>query len=299
MATNIPPHNLGEVIDATVHLIDNPEATPDDLMQFVQGPDFPTGALIMGRQGIIDAYRTGKGSIRLRAVCEIEEGSGRGGDQIVVTEMPYQTSISVTRGPHRRARADAADRGHQRRQRRVGPGQDAPRHQAEEGRARPRHPQQPLQAHAAADELRREHRGARRRHPPHAQPRAGAAGLRRPPGRGHPPPVRVPPQEGAGPGPHRRGPAQGRRRHRRRSSPSSAAPKTAPPPASASRPSRSSSPTCRPSTSSTCASASSPAWPRSTSRPRWPPSARPSACSRRSSATRPCCAPSSRTSWPR
>ena len=62
MATNIPPHNLGEVIDATVHLIDNPEATPDDLMQFVQGPDFPTGALIMGRQGIIDAYRTGKGS---------------------------------------------------------------------------------------------------------------------------------------------------------------------------------------------------------------------------------------------
>jgi DNA gyrase subunit A len=96
MATNIPPHNLGEVIDATIHLIDNPEATPDDLMQFVKGPDFPTGALIMGRQGILDAYRTGKGSIRLRAVCEIEEGSGRSGDQIVVTEMPYQTSISVT-----------------------------------------------------------------------------------------------------------------------------------------------------------------------------------------------------------
>ncbi len=96
MATNIPPHNLGEVIDATVHLIDNPESTPDDLMQFVKGPDFPTGALIMGRQGILDAYRTGKGSIRLRAVCEIEEGSGRSGDQIVVTEMPYQASISVT-----------------------------------------------------------------------------------------------------------------------------------------------------------------------------------------------------------
>jgi DNA gyrase subunit A len=96
MATNIPPHNLGEVIDATIHLIDNPDATPDDLMQFVKGPDFPTGALIMGRQGILDAYRTGKGSIRLRAVCEIEEGSGRSGDQIVVTEMPYQASISVT-----------------------------------------------------------------------------------------------------------------------------------------------------------------------------------------------------------
>ncbi|MEO7429116.1 MAG: DNA topoisomerase (ATP-hydrolyzing), partial [Acidimicrobiales bacterium] len=94
MATNIPPHNLAEIIDATVHLIDNPEAAPDDLMVFVKGPDFPTGGLIMGRQGIIDAYRTGKGSIRIRAVAEIEEGARA--DQIVVTEMPYQTSISVT-----------------------------------------------------------------------------------------------------------------------------------------------------------------------------------------------------------
>jgi len=89
MATNIPPHNLGEVIDATVHLMDNPEATPDDLMQFVKGPDFPTGALIMGRAGIMDAYRTGRGSIRMRAVAEIEE-STRGGDKIIVTELPYQ-----------------------------------------------------------------------------------------------------------------------------------------------------------------------------------------------------------------
>jgi len=96
MATNIPPHNLGETIDATVHLLENPEATADDLMQFVKGPDFPTGALIMGRQGIMDAYRTGKGSIKLRAVAEIEEGTGRQRDRIVVTEMPYQTSISAT-----------------------------------------------------------------------------------------------------------------------------------------------------------------------------------------------------------
>ncbi|HYI61885.1 MAG TPA: DNA gyrase subunit A [Acidimicrobiales bacterium] len=94
MATNIPPHNLGEVVDATIHLIDNPDSTPEDLMKFVQGPDFPKGALIMGRQGIVDAYRTGKGSIRLRAVAEIEEGART--DQIVVTEMPYQTSISKT-----------------------------------------------------------------------------------------------------------------------------------------------------------------------------------------------------------
>ena len=61
MATNIPPHNLGEVIDAAVHLLEHPDATPDDLMQFVKGPDFPTGAQILGRQGILDAYRTGRG----------------------------------------------------------------------------------------------------------------------------------------------------------------------------------------------------------------------------------------------
>jgi DNA gyrase subunit A len=92
MATNIPPHNLGEVIDATAHLLDHPNATSDDLMEFVKGPDFPTGALILGRSGIMDAYRTGRGSIKLRAVAEIEE-SGAGGDRIVVTEIPYQTSV--------------------------------------------------------------------------------------------------------------------------------------------------------------------------------------------------------------
>ncbi|HET9609171.1 MAG TPA: DNA gyrase subunit A [Acidimicrobiales bacterium] len=96
MATNIPSHNMGEAIDAVVHLIDNPDATPDDLMAFVKGPDFPTGGLIMGRSGIIDAYRTGKGSIRLRARAEIVEGTGRQRDRIVVTEMPYQTSIAAT-----------------------------------------------------------------------------------------------------------------------------------------------------------------------------------------------------------
>src|SRR5580700_3926864 len=93
MATNIPPHNMGEVIDAAIHILHNPEATPDDLMQFVKGPDFQTGALILGRQGILDAYRTGRGSIKMRAVAEIEEG--RVGDRIVVTEFPYQTSVEV------------------------------------------------------------------------------------------------------------------------------------------------------------------------------------------------------------
>jgi len=91
MATNIPPHNLGEVIDAAVHFIDNPEATAKDLMKFVKGPDFPTGAVIMGRDGIRDAYETGRGSIKVRAVCSIEEGSA-GRARIVVTELPYQVN---------------------------------------------------------------------------------------------------------------------------------------------------------------------------------------------------------------
>jgi DNA gyrase subunit A len=94
MATNIPPHNLGEVIDAALHLIDHPDATVDDLTQFVKGPDFPTGAQILGRSGILDAYRTGRGSIKLRAVAEIQEDR-RGGLAIVVTEVPYQTSVEV------------------------------------------------------------------------------------------------------------------------------------------------------------------------------------------------------------
>ena len=93
MATNIPPHNLAEVIDAAIHLLDHREATPDELMAFVKGPDFPTGGLILGRQGILDAYRTGRGSIRMRAKAEIEEG--RDATRIIVTELPYQTSVSV------------------------------------------------------------------------------------------------------------------------------------------------------------------------------------------------------------
>jgi DNA gyrase subunit A len=93
MATNVPPHNLGEIIDATVHLLEHPDATVDELMKFVQGPDFPTGALILGRAGILDAYRTGRGSIRLRAVAEIEQT--KSGDRIVVSEIPYQTSVEV------------------------------------------------------------------------------------------------------------------------------------------------------------------------------------------------------------
>jgi len=94
MATNIPPHNLGEVIDAAVYMIDNADAKVSDLMKIVKGPDFPTGALILGKEGIKDAYTKGRGSIKMRAVAEIDEGK-RGEQRIVVTEVPFQTSVEV------------------------------------------------------------------------------------------------------------------------------------------------------------------------------------------------------------
>ena len=93
MATNIPPHNLGEVIDAVNHLLENPEATTEALMEFVKGPDFPTRGCIMGFQGIRDAYATGQGTIKVRALAEIVESGSK--TSIVVTEIPYQTSAEV------------------------------------------------------------------------------------------------------------------------------------------------------------------------------------------------------------
>ncbi|MBI4296457.1 MAG: DNA gyrase subunit A [Chloroflexi bacterium] len=90
MATNIPPHNLGEVCDAMCHLIDNPEATVEDLTRFVKGPDFPTGGIIQGVQGIKNAYATGHGRVVVRAKAEIHEDTKT--RQIVVTEVPYQTN---------------------------------------------------------------------------------------------------------------------------------------------------------------------------------------------------------------
>jgi DNA gyrase subunit A len=95
MATNIPPHNLGEIIDAAIALIQNPDLSDQDLMQIIPGPDFPTGAQILGRSGIRDAYLTGRGSITMRGVANIETVEQRGRqdrDAIIVTELPYQTN---------------------------------------------------------------------------------------------------------------------------------------------------------------------------------------------------------------
>src|SRR5207302_9113588 len=103
MATNIPPHNLVEVVDALHHLIDNPDATIDDLLQFIKGPDFPTGGLVMGfekdREGLVvnnikHAYATGRGRVLVRARVEFEESS-TGRTQLIVTELPYQVNKSM------------------------------------------------------------------------------------------------------------------------------------------------------------------------------------------------------------
>lgn len=91
MATNIPPHNLGDIIDGSIHLLQNPEASIDDLMEYVPGPDFPTGAKILGVQGIREMYTTGKGRIVMRANCEIEE-YGKNRQRIIVRDLPYQVN---------------------------------------------------------------------------------------------------------------------------------------------------------------------------------------------------------------
>ena len=91
MATNIPPHNLGEVIDGVVHMIDHPDCSIDDLMAHIQGPDFPTGGVILGRRGIYDAYHEGRGRVIVRAKSEIEEMAGNR-QRIVVTEIPYMVN---------------------------------------------------------------------------------------------------------------------------------------------------------------------------------------------------------------
>ncbi len=93
MSTNIPPHNLGEIIDATTHLIDNPDATAEDLIEYVEGPDFPTGAKIVGRDGIYSAYKTGRGKVRMRATIEVEQNPN-GNDKIHIVELPFQQNKS-------------------------------------------------------------------------------------------------------------------------------------------------------------------------------------------------------------
>jgi DNA gyrase subunit A len=94
MATNIPPHNMSEVVDALIAQVEDPDITIDTLMQHIKGPDFPTSGYILGREGIVQAYRTGRGHVLMRARATVEEGGKRGKDRIVVTEIPYQVNKS-------------------------------------------------------------------------------------------------------------------------------------------------------------------------------------------------------------
>ncbi|NDV19948.1 DNA gyrase subunit A [Pseudodesulfovibrio sp. JC047] len=95
MATNIPPHNLGELIDGTIHLLDNPECSIESMMGFIKGPDFPTGGTVFGGQGLIDAYTTGRGSIKMRGVVEREEADKGKKERIVIREIPFAVNKST------------------------------------------------------------------------------------------------------------------------------------------------------------------------------------------------------------
>ena len=120
MATNIPPHNLREIVDAAVLLLEKPDSSLKDLMKLVPGPDFPTGGYISGREGIEQAYKTGRGSFIMRAKAAIEQ-VGKDRENIVVTEIPYQVNKVPPHRAHRRAGADQEDRRHLRRARRIRP----------------------------------------------------------------------------------------------------------------------------------------------------------------------------------
>ena len=218
MATNIPPHNLREVAAGAQWYLENPEASHEELLdaliERIKGPDFPTGALVVGRKGIEEAYRTGRGSITMRAVVEVEEIQNR--QCLVVTELPYQTNpdnlaqkiADLVKDGKVGGIADVRDETSL-------PHRSAPGHRAQEGRGRQGRTEQPLQAHRPAVELRRQHAGARRRRPAHALARRVHPALGDAPDRGHRPAYEVPAAQGRGAGAHPARPAEGPGRHRR------------------------------------------------------------------------------------
>ena len=176
MATNIPPHNLGEVIDACLAHLDNPEITIDELCQIIQGPDFPTGGLILGRGGILAAYHKGRGSIMMRAKVEVEE-IRKDREALIVSAIPYQvnkrTLIEKIADNVREKKiegiSDIWDE--------FEPRRHAHRHRVE-ARCRGRRRLEPaLALLRPADELRRQHAGAQRRAPRKPQPKGYDRGL--------------------------------------------------------------------------------------------------------------------------
>ena len=152
MATNIPPHNLGEVIDACVALIDNPALTIDELINIVPGPDFPTGGIILGRQGIRSAYHLGRGSIVMRGKVTIDT-IRKDREAIIITEIPYPGEQGHHGRAHRRTGAREEDRGHLRPARRIRPRRFSRRRRIEARRGAGRGAEPALSLHAAADEF--------------------------------------------------------------------------------------------------------------------------------------------------
>ena len=187
MATNIPPHHLGEVADAIVAYIDNPEVTNDDLCGYVRGPDFPTGASIFrfetrrnpltGEQETIDAiremYAHGHGRVVMRAQVAFEEAR-QDRTAIIVTELPYQVNKATPAREDRRPGQGQEDGGHQRPPRRVRPRRDADLHRDQARREPAQGAEQPVQAHRAPDDVQPEHDRAGRRPAPDAAAQARA-----------------------------------------------------------------------------------------------------------------------------
>ena len=228
MATNIPPHHLGEVVDATVALIDNPEITSDDLCGFVLGPDFPTGGTIFryehvrnaltGENERIDAirhmYAHGRGRVVMRARSLDRRGPQRAdGDHRDRAALPGEQG----RPPRedRRHGDRQADRRDRRPARRVRPRRDADGHR-DQARCEPEQgAEQPVQAHGAPDDVQPQHARARRRAAADAAAQVGPPAPHRPPARGRPPAHRVRPRQGARPSPRPRGPQDRPRSPRR------------------------------------------------------------------------------------
>ena len=150
MATNIPPHNLGEVIDACLAYVDNPDISVDELIEHIPGPDFPTGAIILGRAGIREAYHTGRGSIVMRGRAAVEElAQGPRGDRHHRDSLPGQQGAHDR--AHRRGGAREDHRGHLRPARRERPRRRARRRRAQARRHGGRGAEPALPLHAAAD----------------------------------------------------------------------------------------------------------------------------------------------------
>ena len=179
MATNIPPHNLGEVVDGMCCVIDNPDCSLEELMEHVKGPDFPTRGIIMGKAGIRAAYATGRGKVTVRARTEIRE-SKSGKFEIVVTELPYQVNksrlIESIAELHRDTKIEGLSNVND-----FLPQRHEHRDRTEARREPPGGAEPALPVHGAAIQLRRDHAGAGERRAEDPQPEAGAGALHRPP----------------------------------------------------------------------------------------------------------------------